>query len=89
VGLVALNQAIAVGSTAWSRTLGPRVFAVSFGVFFFRMIFMLGAFGMLATITWIHDTMLAVSFCVALVASLAAECVSYVRGSYVPAWRAR
>ena len=33
--------------------------------------------------------LLAVSFCVALVVSLAAECVSYVRGSYVPAWRTR
>jgi hypothetical protein len=89
VGLVAVNLAIAVCSTAWSRTLAPRVIAVSFGVFVFRMLFMLGAFGTLGTIGWIHDTLLAVSFCVALVASLTAECLSYVRGSYVPAWRTR
>ena len=89
VGLVAVNHAIAVASTAWSRTLGPRVFAVSFGVFVFRMAFMLGAFGSLATVVWIHDATLATSFCVALVASLAAECFSYVRGSYVPSWRTR
>ncbi len=87
VGLVAANHAMAVGSTAWSRTLGPRVIAVSFGVFVFRMLFMLGAFGSLGSVAWIHDTLLAVSFCVALVVSLAAECFSYVRGSYVPAWR--
>jgi hypothetical protein len=89
VGLVALNHAIAVASTAWSPTLGPRVFAVSFGVFVFRMLFMLGAFGSLASVAWIHDALLAASFCSALVVSLAAECFSYVRGSYVPAWRTR
>jgi hypothetical protein len=89
VGLVALNQAIAVASTAWSRTLDAKVFAVGFGVFVFRMAIMLGAFGSLSTVGWIHETMLAVSFCSALVASLAAECIAYVRGSYVPAWRTR
>jgi hypothetical protein len=89
VGLVATNHALAVLSTSWARTLGPRVIAVGYSVFVFRMAFVLGTLGTLQSVAWIHDAMLAGSFCAALVASLAAECVSYVRGSYVPAWRTR
>lgn len=87
VGLVAVNHALAVASTSWARTLAPRVIAVGYSVFVFRMLFVLGTFGTLQTVSWIHDGLLAGSFCAALVASLAAECFSYVRGSYVPAWR--
>jgi hypothetical protein len=88
-GLVAANHAVAVLSTSWSRSLSARVLAVGYGVFTFRMLFVLGVFGTLATIPWINDGLLAGTFCAALVASLTAECVSYVRGSYVPAWMRR
>jgi hypothetical protein len=87
VGLVTLNHAVAILSTGWARTLGPRVIAVGYSVFVFRMLFVLGTFATLATIGWIHDGVLAASFCAALIASLAAECVSFARGSYVPQWR--
>lgn len=89
VGLVATNHAIAVLSTSWARTLAPRVIAVGYSVFVFRMFVVLGTFGTLQSVAWVHDAVLAGSFCAALVTSLAAECWSYVRGSYVPAWRAR
>ena len=89
VGLVAANHAIAVASTSWAKTIAPRVIAVSYSVFVVRMMLLLGTFGTLGTLTWIHDTLLAGSFCAALVASLSAECWSYVRGSYVPSWRTR
>lgn len=89
VGLVAVNHGVAVLSTSWARTVGPRVIAVGYGVFVFRMLFVLGTFGTLQTVPWIHDGLLAGSFCAALVASLAAECLSFVRNSYVPAWRTR
>lgn len=89
VGLVAINHAMSVASTSWARTLAPRVIAVSYSVFVFRMMFVLGAFGTLQSVAWVHDALLAGSFCAALIASLGAECISYVRGSYVPAWRTR
>jgi hypothetical protein len=89
VGLVAANHAIAVASTSWARTIAPRVIAVSYSVFVVRMLLLLGTFGTLGGVAWIHDALLAGSFCAALVASLSAECWSYVRGSYVPSWRTR
>lgn len=88
-GLVAGNHAVAVASTSWARTLGPRVLAVGYAVLVVRLALLLGIFTTLRTVTWIHEGLLAGSFCAALVASLAAECFSYARGSYVPAWRAR
>ncbi len=87
--IVAGNHLIAVGSTAWSRVLAPRVIAVGYSVFVVRMLLVLGTFGSITRLTWINDAMLAITFCVALVLTLTAECVSYVRGSYVPAWRTR
>lgn len=89
VAIVAVNHGVAVLSTGWARTVGPSVIAVGYSVFVVRMLFVLGTFGSLQSVPWIQDTLLAVTFCVALVASLAAECVSYARGSYVPAWRVR
>jgi hypothetical protein len=89
VGLVAANHAVAVASTSWAKTFGPRVMAVGYSVFFVRKLLVLGVFGSLRTVAWVHGGLLAGSFCAALVASLAAECVSYARGSYVPAWRTR
>lgn len=89
VGLVATNHAAAVASTSWSRTLSPRVVAVGYGVFVLRMLFVVGVFGTLQSFGWVHTGVLAGSFCAALVASLAAECISYVRGSYVPTWMRR
>lgn len=89
VGLIAVNHGVAVLSTGWARTVGPRVIAIGYSVFVFRMLFVLGTFGTLQTVPWIHDGVLAGSFCAALVASLAAECVSFFRNSYVPAWMRR
>ena len=89
VGLVAANHGAAVLSTAWSRKLGMGLLAVGYAVFVLRMLLVLVAFGALQAVPWIHSALLAATFCAALVASLAWECVSYVRGSYVPAWRIR
>lgn len=89
VGLVAANHAVAVASTSWARVLKPSVIAVGYSMFVVRMLLLLGIFGSLQGVAWINTTLLAVSFCIALVVSLAAECVSYARGSYVPSWRTR
>ena len=89
VGLVAANHAIAVASTSWARTIKPSVIAVGYSMFVVRMLMLLGIFGSLSAVGWIHGGLLAWSFCAALVLSLAAECVSYARGSYVPVWRTR
>ena len=89
VGLVAVNHAFAVASTSWARTLEAKVIAVGYGAFVFRMAFVFGVFASLRSVGWIHEGLLAGSFCAALVVSLTAECISYVRGSYVPSWRTR
>jgi hypothetical protein len=89
VALVAANHAVAVASTGWARTLAIRVMAVGYSVMVVRLLMLLAVFGVLQGQTWVHDGLLAGSFCAALVASLAAECVSYARGSYVPSWRTR
>jgi hypothetical protein len=89
VGLVAANHAVAVASTGWARTIKPSVIAVGYSMFVVRMLLLLGLFGSLQAAGWIHGGLLAWSFCAALVLSLAAECVSYARGSYVPTWRTR
>jgi len=89
VGLVALNHAVAVASTGWARTIKPSVIAVGYSMFVVRMLMLLGIFGSLQAVRWIHGGLLAWSFCAALVFSLAAECVSYARGSFVPDWMRR
>lgn len=89
VAVVAGNHAIAVASTSWARALTPGVLAIGYSVFVVRLLFVLGIFGTLSTLTWTNDALLASFFCVALVLSLGAECLSYVRGTYVPAWRSR
>lgn len=88
-GLVAANHLVAVASTGWAATLGPRVVAVGYAVFVARMLALLAAFVAVASMGWIHAAAFALSFCAALVSMLAAECVSYARGSYVPAWMRR
>jgi hypothetical protein len=89
VGLVAANHLVAALSTGWAPTLGTRVVAVGYASFVVRMLALFAAFAVVATIAWLHDVTFAVSFCAALVTMLAAECVSYARGSYVPAWMRR
>jgi hypothetical protein len=80
---------LAVASTAWARVLGPRVVAVGYAGFVVRMLFILGTFGTLQGVVWVDRTVLAIAFCAALVTSLAAECLSYARGWYVPSWMRR
>lgn len=87
VGLVVANHVVAVASTGWARIIRPAVVAVGYAVFVVRMFAVFAAFAVLTTVGWIHDGMLAASFCAALVAALAAEVWSYARGSYVPSWR--
>jgi hypothetical protein len=47
----------------------------------------------LATLTlaasagWVNRPALAISFCGTLAVLLGAECMGYLRGSYVPSWR--
>jgi hypothetical protein len=89
VGLVAANHLVAALSTGWSRTLSPKVVGVGYAVFVVRMAVMLGLFGTLSTLAWVDGPVLAISFCAALVVTLGAECLSYARGSYIPAWMRR
>jgi len=89
VGLVAGNHLAAALSTAWSKTVDARVISVGYAGFVVRMAVMLGLFGTLSTLSWVNAPVLATSFCVALVVTLGAECLSYARGSYVPSWRTR
>lgn len=89
VGLVAANHLVAVMSTGWAPTLRPRVIAIGYAMFVVRMLALLVAFILVAALAWIHTPTFAISFCAALVAMLAAECVGYARGSYIPEWRVR
>lgn len=86
-GVVVLNQALAVASTAWSRVLGPKVFATGYAGWILRMAGVLAAMSYFSRLAWVDKVSLAISFCAALAVLLGAECVSYVRRSYVPAWR--
>ncbi len=88
-GLVAANHFVAALSTGWAPTLRPRVVGIGYAVFVARMLALLVAFIVVASLTWINDTTFAASFCLALVTMLAAECLSYARGSYIPQWRVR
>jgi hypothetical protein len=88
-GLVGANHLVAVASTGWAPTLRPRVVAVGYALFVVRMFALLVAFAVVASLDWINGAAFAASFCAALVTMLAAECVSYARGSYVPAWMRR
>src|SRR5260221_351769 len=75
--------------SAWSPTLSPKVIGVGYAVFVVRMAFVLGIFGTLSPLAWVHGGVLAVTFCAALVVTLGAECLSYSRGTYVPTWMRR
>jgi hypothetical protein len=88
-GLVGANHLVAVLSTGWAPTVRPRVVAVGYAVFVLRMLALLTAFAVVASLHWIHSAVFAASFCAALVAMLVAESLSYARGSYVPQWRVR
>ena len=87
--LVAANHLVAALSTAWSRTISPKVIGIGYAVFVVRMGIVLGLFGTLSTLAWVHSAMLAATFCLTLVVTLVVECLSYARGSYVPSWRTR
>jgi hypothetical protein len=89
IAIVAANHGLAVLSTAWARVMTLKVLAIGYSIFVLRMLFVLGAFGTIASMDWINTTMLAAFFCAALVSSLTAECFSYARGSYVPVWMRR
>ena len=86
-GLVIANQAAAAVSTGWSRTITPSVVGVGSAFFVVRMFAMFAAFAVLATMAWVSAPIFAAAFCFVLVVTLAAQCVSYARGSYVPGWR--
>jgi hypothetical protein len=86
-GLVVTNQVVAAASTGWSRTINPSVVAVGYAMFVVRMFAMFAAFAVLATVTWIDAPLFAAAFCAVLVVTLAVQCVSYTRGTYVPNWR--
>ena len=86
-GVIVANQALAVASTAWSRGFGRTAAVTGYAGWFLRMAAVLAAMSFLAGLAWVDRPSLAVSFCLTLAVLLGAECVSYVRGSYVPAWR--
>lgn len=85
--LVVANNAAAAASTGWSRTITSGVVAVGYALFVVRMFAMFAAFAVLATMTWVSAPLFAAAFCAVLVATLAAQCVAYARGSYIPEWR--
>ena len=88
VGLVAGNHAVAVAvDRAGPATLKPSVFAVGYSMFVVRMLCVLGMFGSLQSVAWIHGPCWLCRSAQRSSSSLTAECVSYARGSYVPAWR--
>lgn len=89
IGLVAANHLVAALSTAWAPTISAKVIGIGYAVFVVRMGLVLGLFGTLSTVAWVHAPVLAATFCAALVVTLGAECLSYARGSYVPSWRTR
>src|SRR5262249_43066237 len=84
IALVAGNHLVAALSTAWSSKISTTVIGVSYLSFFVRMAVMFGLFGTLSTLAWVNAPVLATTFCVALVVTLGAECLSWARGSYVP-----
>lgn len=88
-GLVAANHLVAVLSTGWAPTVTQGSLSVGYAMFVVRMLALLVAFAVVASFGWIQSVAFAASFCASLVAMLAAECVSYARGSYVPAWMRR
>lgn len=87
VGVIAANHGLAALSTAWARTIGLGVWFVSYGFYAVRMAGVFAALAGLARLPWMHRGLFATAFVAALAASLGAECRSYVRKSYVPAWR--
>lgn len=87
VGVVGANHAVAALSTGWARTLQVRVLAVGYGAFLLRMLVLLFVFLALSSAPWIHREVFAGSFVLSLMVALAAECISYVRKTYVPSWR--
>ncbi|HVE91118.1 MAG TPA: hypothetical protein VNE62_02300 [Actinomycetota bacterium] len=86
-GLAAVNLAAAALSTGWARVLRPGVIAFGYAAFVVRMFLMFSALAAATSLPWVHRGLLAAGFCSALAVALGAECVSYVRKSYVPAWR--
>lgn len=86
-GLVAVNQGMAALSTGWARTLSPGVAAIGYGAWVVRMFVMFGVFAALTQVAWLHDAVVAASFCAALVVALAVECWGFAKGTYVPRWR--
>lgn len=87
--LVVANLGLAAASTGWSRTLSGGAMAVGYLGWVIRMFAVFAAFAFLATLRFVHPAVLAAAFCAVLVSALAAACVSYARGSYVPDWRVR
>lgn len=87
VGVVAANHALAALSTGWARTLRIKVLAVGYAVFAVRMLALLVLFVVLQGVPWVHREVFAIAFGASVVVALGAECLSYVRHSYVPAWR--
>ena len=87
VGLVAVNHGLAALSTGWSRELRPGAVAAGYAGFVVRMFGVFAAFAVASGLPWVHKGLLAGAFCAALIVTLTAECLSYVRGSYVPRWR--
>jgi hypothetical protein len=86
-GIVGANHAVAAASTAWSRTLGAGALAAGYAIFVVRMFAVFAALAVAAQAAWIHKPALALAFCAALAVALTVECLSFVRKSYVPAWR--
>lgn len=86
-GIAAANQLVSALSTGWARTLTPNVLAVGYSVFVVRMFAVFAAFAVFAQMPWVHRALFAGAFCASLAVTLTAECLSYVRRSYVPRWR--
>ena len=89
MALVVANHLAAVMSTGWAPTLRPGVVAAGYAGFVIRMMLLLAAFAVLASMPWITPGAFAGSFGLGITVLLTAECVSYARGTFVPSWRPR
>lgn len=83
--LIAANHALAALSAGATKTFDMGVAAFVWATWMIRMFAVVMAFAFLSTFT--HRGWTAAGFVAALVVSLAWECASYARGTYVPAWR--
>lgn len=85
--LVMANRTVAAATTGWFRVLSRKVATIGYLGWIVRMAAVLAVLSLAASAGWVSRPALAISFCGTLAVGLAAECLGYMRGSYIPSWR--